>query len=84
METVKAVVERADTSTTADVLLSVMKTSGVAEYALPKVSVQAEALVPVVMSPVTSLELAPMVGLPVPQEDMVGAGLVEEAVRWPY
>ena len=65
---VKAVVERAETSATAVVLLSVMNTSGVTLYGVPKVIVHELADVPVVTSPVTSLEPAVKTGLPEPQE----------------
>lgn len=77
---VKAVVETAETSTTAVVFESDMTTTGVAEYAEPKVMVQDDALVPVVNEPTSSLAFAPITGEPVPQDDIVGVAPVLEAM----
>lgn len=78
--TVKAVVERADTSATAVELLSVMKTSGVTANAAPNVTVHEFEFVPDVMSPVVSLDPAVIVPPDGEQETVGGIGVLD-AVR---
>lgn len=83
-ETVKAVVETADTSVTAVVELSETMTVGVVVYGEAKVSVQAVMPPePALMVPVTSLAFAASVG-ETPQLESVGVARVDEANRCPY
>lgn len=81
---VKAVVETAVTAGNPTKLPPETTTFGVEEYAAPKVIVHAVAAVAVVTTPVTSLEPAESVPVPVPQVLTVGVFGVLDAVRCPY
>lgn len=80
IETVKPVVETADTSITAVVELSDTTTTGVDEYADAKVMVHDDALEPVVNEPASSFALVPIAGDPVPHDEILGVARVLDAI----